>query len=93
MSSIMVLIFADMVRQSKSSSSQTATDTISSSSRKYVFDAYDVEALHYLVKPVDEGKLRFVLKRAVERQRQAARHYMVISKDRQSRIFVPDFVR
>lgn len=64
-----------------------------SSSRKYVFDAYDVEAFHYLVKPVDEGKLRFVLKRAVERQRQAARDYMVISKDRQSRKLFLDNVR
>lgn len=64
-----------------------------SSSRKYVFDAYDVEAFHYLVKPVDEGKLRFVLKRAVERQRQAARDYMVVSKDRQNRKLFLDNVR
>lgn len=33
--------------------------------KDYVFDAFDVEALHYLVKPVREEKLREVLGRAV----------------------------
>ena len=38
-----------------------------SSSREYVFDAYDVEAFQYLLKPVDETKLKRVLLEAVLR--------------------------
>lgn len=33
---------------------------------EYVFQAFDVGALHYLVKPIDEEKLSKVLKKAVE---------------------------
>ncbi len=33
----------------------------------YVFQAFDVEAVHYLLKPVDTGKLRSVLERALRR--------------------------
>lgn len=36
-----------------------------SSSREYVFEAYDVEAFQYLLKPVDDKKLRRVLQKAV----------------------------
>lgn len=32
--------------------------------REYVYDAYDVEAFHYLLKPINEEKLREVLKKA-----------------------------
>lgn len=64
-----------------------------SSSRDYVFDAYDVEAFHYLVKPVDEGKLRHVLGRAVERERQLFREYIVVSRERQVRKLFLDSVR
>ena len=32
--------------------------------KEYVFEAYDVEAFHYLLKPVDESKLREVLEKA-----------------------------
>lgn len=34
--------------------------------KEYVFDAFDVAALHYLIKPVQEEKLKEVLKRAVK---------------------------
>ena len=37
-----------------------------SGSREYVFEAYDVEAFQYLVKPVDHLKLERVLQRAVK---------------------------
>lgn len=33
----------------------------------YVYDAYDVEAFHYLLKPVDEAKLCEVLRRAADK--------------------------
>lgn len=32
---------------------------------QYVFDAFDVEPLHYLVKPIDEQKLKSVVQRAI----------------------------
>ncbi|WP_276947985.1 LytR/AlgR family response regulator transcription factor [Acetatifactor muris] len=34
---------------------------------EYISEGYDVEALHYLIKPVTEEKLRTVLERAVQR--------------------------
>lgn len=61
-----------------------------SSSRDYVFDAYDVEAFQYLVKPVDEGKLERVLARAVEKGQQSSGDYLLISRDRQWRKFLLD---
>ena len=36
-----------------------------SSSREYVFEAYDVEAFQYLLKPVEGRKLKSVLQKAV----------------------------
>lgn len=36
---------------------------------EYIADGYDVEALHYLVKPIDENKLATVLDRAAARLR------------------------
>lgn len=34
--------------------------------KEYVFEAFDVAALHYLIKPVQEEKLKEVLKRAIK---------------------------
>lgn len=56
-----------------------------SSSRRYVFDAYDVEAFHYLVKPVSQEKLKGVLKRAADRERGASQEYIVASLKGQRR--------
>ena len=64
-----------------------------SSSRDYVFDAYDVEAFHYLVKPVDQEKLRQVLKRATEKERLLSQDYIVVSRERQKRKIFLDSVR
>lgn len=64
-----------------------------SSSRRYVFDAYDVEAFHYLVKPVEEEKLRSVLKRAARKEQNLTRDYLLVSKDRQTRKLFLDSVR
>lgn len=62
-----------------------------SSSRDYVFDAYDVEAFQYLVKPVEEGKLRRVLEKAVRRTEEHAREFILVSKERQKRkLFLDD---
>lgn len=62
-----------------------------SSSRNYVFDAYDVEAFQYLVKPVEERKLRRVLEKAVRRTEEQAREFILVSKERQKRkLFLDD---
>ncbi len=46
-----------------------------------MFDAYDVEAFHYLVKPVDREKLKGVLKRAVEKERRSSHDYIVVTRE------------
>ena len=43
----------------------------------YMAQGYDVEALHYLIKPVDEQKLYAVLDRAVKRIAQPVKHILL----------------
>lgn len=62
------------------------------SSRSYVWDAYDVEAFHYLVKPVDDEKLKAVLRRAAKKEQCAGRDYIVVSRERQRRKIFLDSV-
>lgn len=73
---------------------QRAYDTILvfiSSSREYVFDAYEVEAFQYLLKPVEEGKLRRVLQKAVFRTEDRSREFIVINRERQKKkLFLDD---
>ena len=38
-----------------------------SASRDYVFDAYDVEAFQYLLKPIEDKKLKKVLQKAIQK--------------------------
>lgn len=54
-----------------------------SSSREYVFEAYDVEAFQYLVKPVENSKLRRVLQRAVGKLEHDLGDFIIINKERQ----------
>lgn len=62
-----------------------------SSSREYVFEAYDVEAFQYLLKPIDDGKLRTVLKKAVTKTEKHSQEFMIISKERQKqKLFLDD---
>ncbi len=56
-----------------------------SSSRSYVFDAYDVEAFSYLLKPVEHEKLKHVLKRAAEKMRADSGAYLVVNRERKMR--------
>lgn len=56
-----------------------------SSSREYVFEAYDVEAFQYLLKPVDGGKLKRVLQRAVLKLEKRPQEFIIINKERQSK--------
>lgn len=54
-----------------------------SSSREYVFEAYDVEAFQYLLKPVDEKKLKRALQRAVLKSEKHPQEFIIVSKERQ----------
>lgn len=56
-----------------------------SSSREYVFDAYEVEAFQYLLKPIDEKKLRRVLEKAVLKTQSHIQEFMIVSRERQKR--------
>lgn len=62
-----------------------------SSSREYVFDAYDVEAFRYLLKPVDMKKLKQVLEKAVLKTERRTQEFILISRERQNRkVFLDD---
>lgn len=53
-----------------------------SASRNYVFEAYDVEAFQYLVKPVEHCKLKRVLQKAVKKLENYSQEFMIINQDR-----------
>lgn len=55
-----------------------------SSSRDYVFDAYDVEAFQYLLKPLDKQKLKRVLQKAVWKTEMPSQEFIVVNKERQT---------
>ena len=53
-----------------------------SASRDYVFEAYDVEAFQYLVKPVDYVKLERVLQKAVKKLENHSQEFIIINQER-----------
>lgn len=62
-----------------------------SSSRDYVWNAYDVEAFHYLLKPIDSRKLKSILLRAVQKTLKHPREYLIIRRERrQQKVFLDD---
>lgn len=62
-----------------------------SASRDYVFDAYDVEAFQYLLKPIEEKKLKKVLQKAVRKTVERSQAFLIVSRDRQKKkIFLDD---
>jgi len=62
-----------------------------SSSREYVFDAYDVEAFQYLLKPVDDKKLKHVLQKAILKTENRSQEFIIVSKERQKKkLFLDD---
>lgn len=62
-----------------------------SSSREYVFEAYDVEAFQYLLKPVDDRKLKSVLKKAVHKTEIRSQEFIIVSRERQKKkLFLDD---
>lgn len=56
-----------------------------SSSREYVFEAYDVEAFQYLLKPVDGRKLKSVLRKAVLKTERRSQEFIIVSRERQKK--------
>ena len=62
-----------------------------SSSREFVFDAYDVEAFQYLLKPVDDKKLKNVLQKAVLKTESSSQEFIILSRERQKKkLFLDD---
>ena len=61
-----------------------------SSSREYVFEAYDVEAFQYLLKPVDDRKLKRVLQKAVPKTERRSREFIIVSRERQKKKLLLD---
>ncbi len=53
---------------------------------EYIADGYDVEALHYLMKPVNEGKLCAVLNRAADKLKRNEQALLLDSRDEAVRI-------
>ena len=62
-----------------------------SSSREYVFEAYDVEAFQYLLKPVEDRKLKSVLQKAVQKTERRSQEFIIVSRERQKKkLFLDD---
>ena len=62
-----------------------------SSSREYVFEAYDVEAFQYLLKPVEGRKLKSVLQKAVLKTESRSQEFIIVSRERQKKkLFLDD---
>ena len=62
-----------------------------SSSREYVFEAYDVEAFQYLLKPLDDRKLKSVLQKAIMKTESRSQEYIIVSRERQKqKLFLDD---
>ncbi|MCM1257275.1 MAG: LytTR family DNA-binding domain-containing protein [Roseburia sp.] len=51
-----------------------------STSRKYVYDAYEVEAFQYLLKPLNMGKLGQALAKAVEKTKETSKDFSGATK-------------
>lgn len=62
-----------------------------SSSREYVFEAYDVEAFSYLLKPLEDKKLKQVLQKVVLKTEKHSQEFILVSRERQKKkIFLDD---
>lgn len=64
------------------------------SAKEYVFEAYDVEAFQYLIKPVQNEKLENVLEKSIKKiQANANIDFLIISVDRQTKkVFLKDIL-
>lgn len=54
--------------------------------KEYVFEAYDVEAFQYLIKPVQKGKLKNVLEKSIKKiQADTNINFLILSADRETK--------
>ena len=58
-----------------------------SSSREYVFEAYDVEAFQYLLKPVEGRKLKSVLQKAVLKTKSRSLEFIMSARKSRKRSY------
>ena len=56
-----------------------------SASREYALEAFEVEAFWYLLKPVDEKKLRMVLQKIIGKTEKEMQEFILVSKERQKK--------
>lgn len=56
-----------------------------SASREYALEAFEVEAFWYLLKPVDEKKLRMVLQKIIGKTKKEMQEFILVSKERQKK--------
>lgn len=56
-----------------------------SSSREYALEAFEVDAVQYLLKPVDEMKLEKILQKVVMQSKSKQREFIIIKKERQQK--------
>ncbi len=56
-----------------------------SSNREYVVDVYDVETFQYLLKPVDDRKLKRVLQKAVSKTENRSQKFIIVIRERQKK--------
>lgn len=56
-----------------------------SSSQEYVYDAYEVEAFRYLLKPIDDKKLQQVLQQAILKTEKRSQEFIIVSRERQKK--------
>ena len=56
-----------------------------------MFEAYDVEAFQYLLKPVDDRKLKNVLQKAIVKTQSRSQEFIIVSRERQKKkLFLDD---
>jgi len=68
------------------SGNKTVQIIFATSYMEYIADGYDVEALHYLIKPVEKEKLTAVLDRAVAKLAQGERTLLIQTAGQSTRI-------
>ena len=83
----------DLAKKLREQGKQSLIIFITSAS-EYVFEAFDVEAFQYLLKPIQNDKLKIVLEKAIKRiQIDVNTDFLIISADRQTKkVFLKDIL-
>ena len=86
---------AEHIRQEQEKKSKTKSIIIFVSGYdKYVNDAFDVSAFHYLLKPINEEKFRIVLERALKElaatEKRTKRYILIRNSGVQKKVYIKD---